>query len=215
MKRDVRLLFGPLTAVIFLVGVAGLAMTVPGYDSVRQTVSEIGEVGSPAQVPFSVMLWAVAATAIVFCLGLRRAALDARATPWPAYVAALMAVCSAGIAVFAFPHPLHNLFGLSELVPYQAPLILALTWRGRPALRGGVAFSAVMAAVVWLAILLNLTTLHRHGAVWTVIHPVYGLVQRGLFASFFVWFGGLGWMLWRRKAALPSAPRPVIQLFDE
>src|SRR5580698_9981438 len=100
MERDVRLLFGPLTAVIFLVGVAGLAMTVPGYDSLRQTVSEIGEVGSPAQVPFSIMLWAVAATAIVFCLGLRRAALDAGATPWPAYIAALMAVCSAGIAVF-------------------------------------------------------------------------------------------------------------------
>jgi hypothetical protein len=146
------------------------------------------------------MLWAVAAAVVVFSLGLRRIAVDAGVSRWPAYLSVLMAVCAAGIGVFAFPHPLHNVFGLSELIPYQAPLVLALTWRRRPAVRGPVRFSAAMAAVVWLAILLNLTTLNRHGAIWTSIQPVYGLVQRGLFASWFVWSGGLGWMLWRRAA---------------
>ena len=200
MKRDVRLLFGPLAALIFAIGVAGLPLIVPGYSAVRQTVSEIGEVGSPAQTPFSVMLWTVAIAVAVFCVGLRRTALDAGRSAWPAYLAAVMAICAAGIGVFAFPHPLHNVFGLSELIAYQAPLALALAWRRDPGLRGAVIFSTVMAAVVWVAILLNLTTLHRHGAVWTAIQPVYGLVQRGLFASWFVWCGGVGWMLWRRPA---------------
>ena len=200
MKRDVRLLFGPLAALIFVAGVAGLAAAVPGYDSVRQTVSEIGEVGSPAQVPFSVMLWIVAAAVAVFCLGLRKAALDQGCSPWAAYIAAGMAICAAGIGVFAFPHPLHNVFGIAELIPYQAPIVFALTWRRNPDARGPVVFSAVMAVVVWIAIVLNLGTLDRHGVLWTTVRPIYGIVQRGLFASWFLWCGGIGWMLWRRGA---------------
>ena len=48
MKWNFRLLFGPVAAAVLVLGVAGLALMVPGYSDVRQTVSEIGEVGSPA-----------------------------------------------------------------------------------------------------------------------------------------------------------------------
>ena len=34
-----------------------------------------------------------------------------------------MALSAAGVGVFAYPHPLHNVFGISELVGYQAPLV--------------------------------------------------------------------------------------------
>jgi len=40
-----------------------------------------------------------------------------------------MALPAAGIAAFAYAHPAHNIFGMSELVGYQAPLAFALAWR--------------------------------------------------------------------------------------
>ncbi len=55
-----------------------------------------------------------------------------------------MALPAAGIGVFAYPHPLHNVFGLSELIGYQAPLILSLTWRRDPQATTLVAFSWIM-----------------------------------------------------------------------
>jgi hypothetical protein len=78
-------------------------------------------------------------------------------------------------------------FGLSELIGYQAPLVLALTWRRHSRTKILVRFSWIMAALVWLAIALNLSALDRQGALWALVKPEYGLVQRALFAS---WFGG-------------------------
>lgn len=65
-------------------------------------MSEIGEMGSPARFPFTIMLCCVALCLLVF---------------------------AAGVGIFAFPHPLHNIFGESELIGYQAPVAFALTWR--------------------------------------------------------------------------------------
>ena len=57
-------------------------------------------------------------------------------------------------------------------------------------------FSFVMAVVVWVSIGLNLTTLHRHGSLWEEIRPVYGIVQRSLFAAWFGWCGMVGVLLY-------------------
>jgi hypothetical protein len=72
VKRDIRLLFGPLAAGILGVGIVGLGLLVPDYSQVRQTVSEIGEMDSPARIPFAIMLCCV--TAAAQCL--RRAGAD-------------------------------------------------------------------------------------------------------------------------------------------
>jgi len=198
MTRDVRLLFGPLAAAILLVGVAALPLLIPGYSSVRQTVSEIGEMTSPARLPFAAMLCAVAACILVFAAGLRALSLQNGRSAAASYVSGCMAVSAAGVGIFAFPHPLHNVFGLSELVGYQAPLVLALTWPRDPEARAAVSFSWIMTAVVWLAILANLSSLFRDAVIWPHLKPIYGLMQRALFASWFVWCAGLGVMLYRR-----------------
>ena len=53
-----------------------------------------------------------------------------------------------GVGIFSFPHPLHNVFGLSELVGYQAPLVLALTWRRDPQAASVVRLSWIIAVAV-------------------------------------------------------------------
>ena len=60
-----------------------------------------------------------------------------------------------------------------------------------------------MSVVVWVAILLNLSSLDRHGALFAHVKPIYGLVQRGLFAA---WFG---WCAWAGLALSRQAGRPA------
>ena len=196
MKQDIRLLFGPLATALFIVGLVCLPWMVPGYSQVHQTVSEIGEVGSPARIPFTVMLCAVAACILVFAYALRALSLTAGRSAAPAYLSGCLAASCVGVGVFAFPHPLHNVFGLSELVGYQAPLAMALAWRKETKAQAVVAFSWIMYAVTCAAIVANLSVLDRSGALWALERPVYGLVQRSLFLVWFVWCAGVGLMLY-------------------
>jgi hypothetical membrane protein len=199
--RDTRLLFGPLAAIVLLLGIVGLAFGVPGYDPVRQTVSEIGEEGSPMRWAFTGLLCVVAAGILVFAAGLDGVARRTGRSRWPAWITAWMAVSAAGVGVFAFPHPLHNVFGLSELIGYQAPLVLALAWRRDPDAAEAVAISRLMAVVVWVAIAVNLVSLFRDPVVWPALKPVYGLAQRALFASWFGWAAWLGVRLYGGRSA--------------
>ncbi len=201
MSRRHAFLFGPIAAAVFALGVEGLGFTVPGYSQVRQTVSEIGELGSPARVPFAILLCGVAALLLVFASGVRAAAVEAGHSRAPAYLIGLMALSAAGVGLFAFPHPLHNVFGESELIGYQAPLALALGWRRDPSAKRLVSASWILLALVWIAIALTLTSLDRHGLVGETVRPVYGLVQRSLFTAWFGWCAVVGVLLRRRSSA--------------
>lgn len=200
MKRHPGLWFGPLAAVLLGLGIVGLALAVPGYDHVRQTVSEIGEIESPARVPFAILLSAVAVCLLVFAVALRRASIEADHSPLAAWFTAFFALSVIGVGVFAYPHPLHNAFGLSELIGYQAPLVLALTWRRDPRARTMVRVSWAAFVLVWLAIGLNLSSMDSDGAVWTHVKPYIGIAQRGLFAAWFGWCALVGVLLSRRDA---------------
>jgi Protein of unknown function (DUF998) len=200
VKRDYRLLFGPLAAGILACGIAGVALMVPGYSQIRQTVSEIGEMDSPGRIPFTIMLCAVAACLAFFAAGIRTACIKGGRNPASAYLIGSMALSAAGVGIFAFPHPLHNVFGESELIGYQAPLAFALAWRGDPGTKAPVRFSWIMFVLIWISIALNLASLDRHGALWAELKPVYGLVQRSLFAAWFCWCAGIGVMLRRRES---------------
>jgi hypothetical membrane protein len=187
LKRDSRLLFGPIAAGILTIGVAGLAVMIPGYSHVRQTVSEIGEIGSPARVPFAVLLCCVAACLLVFATAIRDLSIARQRSALVAYLIGCMGLSAAGVGLFAFPHPLHNVFGISELIGYQAPLAFALIWRRDPGARTLVVFSWIAALIIWVAIVLNLSALAPNGAIWNQVKPVHGLAQRTLFAGWFGW----------------------------
>jgi hypothetical membrane protein len=192
----IRLLFGLLASIVLWVGIIGLATAIPGYSQVRQTVSEIGQIGSPMRAPFTVMLCLVALCLIIFAAGLKDVARDQRLNPLAASLVGCMAFSAAGVGLFAYPHPLHNIFGLSELVGYQAPLAMALTWKGssRDHIRR---FSWILYGLLIMALAANLSVLDRQGTLWRLEKPVYGLVQRFLFLAWFVWSAGASLMLTR------------------
>jgi hypothetical membrane protein len=199
MQPDKRLLFGPLAAALLTLGIVVLAFWVPGYSQVHQTVSEIGEMDSPARIPFTVMLCAVALCLLVFAVGVGAESKRSGHGAWSAYLIACMAMSAAGVGIFAFPHPLHNVFGESELIGYQAPLAFALSWRRDVNAKSLVVFSWIMFALIWVSTALNLSSLDRHSALWLEMKPVYGLVQRSLFATWFGWCVGIGVLLRRHQ----------------
>jgi len=202
-----RLSFGLIAVLALWGGFVLLPFLVPGYDSVRQTVSEIGEVGSPARVPFTVMLCVVALCVLLFAWGLRDASVALGRPSIAAYLSGFMAVSSVGVGIFAFPHPLHGVFGLSEFVGYQAPWVLALSWRRETRIRGWVPFSWVMGVLLWLAIIANLSVLDLHSWLWQVERPMYGIVQRSLFFFWCLWLAGVSLMLMKHFGMSGDAAR--------
>jgi hypothetical membrane protein len=202
MKRNYRLLFGPLAAAILGFGIAGLGLLLPGYSHVHQTVSEIGEIGSPARVPFAIMLCCDATCILIFASGVRDLSVAAYHSRLAAYLIGFMALPAAGIGVFAYPHPLHNIFGISELIGYQAPLVFAVTWRRDLRAKTLVALSWIFSVLIWVAILLNLSSLDRQGLIWAYMKPVYGLVQRSLFAGWFGWCAVVGILLFQHTRSI-------------
>jgi hypothetical protein len=94
----------------------------------------VGGRASRTQFQYTLTAWALRATAI-----------DIRRPTLPAYLAGFMSVSDSGVGLFPYPHPLHTVFGLSELISYQAPIALALAWRGAAWMGGIAAFSGVVA----------------------------------------------------------------------
>lgn len=205
-----RLSFGLMAALVLWCGFVLLPLLVPEYDSVRQTVSEIGEMGSPARAPFTATLCVVAICLLLFAWGLRDASRKLGRPSVAAYLTGFMAISSVGVGVFAYPHPLHGVFGLSEFVGYQAPWVLALTWRREKAVRGLVPFSWTMGAFLWVAIIANLSVLDLHSWLWHVERPIYGIVQRSLFLTWCLWLAGISLMLMRSHISSDDFSRTTV-----
>ena len=148
---------------------------------------------------FALLLCAVAICILVFAVAVRAASIESAHSPLCAYFIGAMTLSVAGVGLFAFPHPLHNVFGLSETVGYQAPLVMALTWRGEKRASSLATVSWVAFGLIWLAIALNLSAMDRHGELWAYVKPCYGLVQRALFAAWFGWLAVVGFLLFCRK----------------
>jgi hypothetical membrane protein len=197
MKKDSWLLSGPLAGIVLASGIAILPLFVPGYSPIRQTVSEIGEVGSPAQIPFSIMLIVVGTLVFIFSIGVHRISVTRGNGTLVAYFIGILTILLIGIALCPFPHPLHNFFGTSELIVYQAPMVLALQWRKDPKAAQLVSFSWMCFIGLWISLALNFIIFFRDTQLWLTVKPVYGLIQRLLFAGLCVWLIGTGVLLHR------------------
>ncbi len=200
MKRSVRLLFGPLGAAIFCVGVLVLAAMVPGYSHMHRTVSEIGAQGTPMQIPFTLMLASVAVCMWVFAWGVGSASAAAGHNRSAAWLIVCMGISALGVGIFSTPNPLHNVFGLSEIVGYQAPLAFALSWRKDSKARGLVIGSWVFFVLLWVSMGLNMSMMSPDSWLATDVRPIFGLVQRSLFLVWFAWCAFAGLLLWRRES---------------
>jgi hypothetical membrane protein len=196
MRTETRLLFGPIAAAIFFAGVTCLALFVPGYSHLQQSISAIGRLGTPMRLPFALVVACYACSLLIFASGIFRVAARSRAPKLPAYWVGYLALTQLGIAVFATPHPLHNIFGLLGLFGDLAPLALAFTWR-RAGPRRLIVISCLLGLMVLGSIVLNLSELFPQSALWQLVEPYPGLAQRLLVAVWLAWLVAAGAMMRR------------------
>jgi hypothetical protein len=190
------LLGGPAAALVFGIGVTRLGVATPGYSAVRQTISELGPQGGGGRTALAALNLTIAVAAAVFACGLVSVASHVPGTMIvPAYFVALYAVLVAGLALFPSGHPLHNLFGLLQTIPFVgAPLSVALGWRG----------VGPLTAISWLALVLLIVAMVLNLApafsprLARRFAPVYGVVQRLLFVTWYAWCAALGVLLFLR-----------------
>src|SRR5690606_37063289 len=147
------------------------------------------------QFAFTALLCLIAVCLAIFASGAARSLRGLGCSAFPAYFVVALAISCAGVGIFSFPHPLHNVFGLSETVGLQAPLVAALVCWRVPRAKQVVVFSVIMYVVVLVAIVVNLIPVVRPAGLWPLIKSYFGVVQRFLFLSWFAWCAGYAMLL--------------------
>ena len=206
MSARFYVIFGLIGAATFIGASTILGALLPNYNPITQTISEIGEQGSPFEMTFKVVNLFVSSCFILFAFGVHRISKQRGASLIPAGFLAYRAVMELGVFVFESPHPWHNLFGIAGIPGFLAPLALAITWTRSadlPALRP---MSAIAGVLLVGSIVLNLVPavvdlsyIDEH---YGFVHTYYGLVQRTLLI-FHVWCAYLAIALFQ------SAPQPA------
>jgi hypothetical protein len=202
MSARFCLIFGLLAGATFIAASTILGALLPNYDPVTQTISEIGERGSPFETTFKVLNLFVAGCFILFAFGVYRFSKERRVSLLPAVLLGFFATMEVGTFVFESPHPWHNVFGISSLLGFFTPLSLAITWPNAPDLIALRRVSAIAAAILILSIALNLSELFVRVS-YIVDH--IGVVQRTLLV-FHLWCAYLALVLFQARDSQAQSP---------
>jgi len=183
MKRKKLLSLGWISLIAFILGTSILGSQLEGYSAISQTVSEIGEKGSPLYLQWQIFSTGIGCLLILFGSGIVSFAKKSDLSIVPGIFILLAGLSQFGVGVFPSPNPLHNVFGLSMTVGYFSPLIFALRWKTQLGIRFK-RLSLIAFILIVLGIFLNLTP-----AFAPSLYPLeyYGIVQRFLLFTFYIY----------------------------
>ena len=187
---------GALGGLVFVIMTLILGTLLNDYSSVSQTVSEIGRIGSPFQEYYSVMLSLVSILSFIFSCFLFRFANDNSLPKAPVYCIAFFAVLDGAFVVFPAPEQLHNVVGLLHIVGYVAPFIVARNWKQYFVHRQLRNYSSVVSMTIGVMLFLNLSPM-----IAPKLYPLefYGIVQRGLLYTYYLWLTWLSITMAQQK----------------
>ncbi|MBT8321466.1 MAG: DUF998 domain-containing protein, partial [Eudoraea sp.] len=125
------LIVGAIAAITFIFGTLIFGQQLEGYSAVSQTVSEIGQKGSPLYIPWQLFTIGTGCLLILFAVGLISFAKKRKLSIVPALFILVYGLSHFTMGFFPSPHALHNVFGLSMIVGYFSPLMFALYWKNK------------------------------------------------------------------------------------
>ena len=185
MKSNIILHSGWITGASFIIGSLLLGSMLPDYSHVSQTVSEIGERGSPLMMPWHLFSVSIGFLMILFASGIILFAKQNKLSILPGIFILSYGISQFGIGFYPSPDPLHNVFGLSMTLGYFSPLVFALSWKNKLGNEFN-SISILTFILIILGIFLNLTPVFA-----PTLYPLeyYGIVQRFLLFTFYVYCG--------------------------
>lgn len=174
---------GWIAGLAFIAGTLIMGNILEDYSIVSQTVSEIGQAGSPLESSFQIFSFTISVLFILFAVGLLQYSRKNGLSLIPGIFLLTFGIAEFGIGVFASPHPLHNVFGLSLTIGYFSPLMFFILWKSKM----GSQFkwiSLFIFILVITGIFLNLTPLFAPD-LYDLSY--YGLAQRFLLYTFYAY----------------------------
>ena len=185
MNSNSFLHLGWIAAASFIIGSLLLGSLLPDYSPVAQTVSEIGESGSPLMMSWHLFSVSIGLLMMLFAGGIIWFGKQNRLSILPGIFLLSYGLSQFGIGFYPAPDPAHNVFGLSMTVGYLSPLIFAVSWKNKL----GKQFkniSIISFILIVIGISLNLTP-----AFAPELYPLeyYGIVQRFLLFTFYAYVG--------------------------
>ena len=172
---------GWVAAAAFIIGSLLLGSMLSDYSPVSQTVSEIGQSGSPLLMTWHIFSVSIGVLMILFAIGIILFAKQNKLSILPGIFMLSYGISQFGIGFYPSTHALHNVFGLSMTLGYFSPLVFALSWKTKLG-KNFRSISYLAFILIILGIFLNLTP-----AFAPDLYPLkyYGIVQRFLLFTFY------------------------------
>ena len=174
---------GWLSSLFFISGSIISGALLENYNSISQTLSEIGKMGSPYETHWQLLCLASGSMLILFSAYIFTVSKKHRISMAPGFFIFSYGLSQFLISLYPSPHLLHNVFGLSMIVGYFSPLMFVIFWGSG----FGLKFKMTSAfAFIWIlfTIFLNLSPMFLPD-----LYPItyYGVVQRFLVYSFYIY----------------------------
>jgi len=174
---------GWIVPIIFILGSLTFGSFLQEYSFVSQTISEIGEMGSPFQKQWFFFDLSINILMFLFVTGLIRFAKANELSMIPCICLLVYSLANFGALIFVSPHPYHNIFGALNIVGYLSPLIFFIYWKNQIAatFRG---ISLFVFIILILGTVLNLNPIFD-----PLLFPMeyYGLAQRLVVFTFLLY----------------------------
>ncbi len=179
--RQKLISLGWIFPIVYILGSLILGFTLPEYNTVEQTLSEIGEEGSPRYIIWKVFSICIDICSVLFGLGIMLFAKHYELNRTPAVFIICYGLSGIGSAAFASPHLLHNVFGASNLIWYCTPLLFALMWT----VRLGRMFRNISIIMFFFVMVIG-TILNLNPMFDPLLYPMayYGIAQRFIVYGF-------------------------------
>lgn len=183
MTTKTLLALGWITATAFILGTFVLGSQLEGYSIISQTVSEIGEKGSPLYIHWQIFSIGIGCLLILFASGIVFFAKQRSLSIAPGIFILVYGLSQFTIGIFPSPHPLHNIFGLLMIVGYLSPSMFVLSWKNQL----GKSFKrlSILASILMvIGVFFNLSPAFSPN-----LYPLeyYGIIQRLLLFTFYIY----------------------------
>lgn len=160
------------------------------YNHIEDTISQLGEVGSKAEVLSSLLFIVVSVLCVLFSIGLYKSTRSRNLSIAPALLSLAMPVTMAWAAVFPAHNEMHGLLGPVPLLVNVGALLTFLLWKNHDDLVKVRRWSLVSLALMMLLFL-----------VFSQIQELEGLFQRFWYCGWSIWFVSLSLGFSRTKLA--------------
>lgn len=179
--RPRPLLFcGMLAPIVFWITTVVCAVVRGNYNHLENVISQLGEIGSRAEVLTSVLLIAVSVLCFLFCVGFYKSSKQLGCSVTPAVLSLSMPLSMLWAAIFPAHNDLHGMLGPLPLVLNTGALLAYFLWRKHEALTYVRRWSLVSFAFMMLLFL-----------IFSGLQNYDGLIQRFWYFGWSVWFVSL------------------------